>query len=104
MLTFVVLQKTTPPPRKKHRLDVNSHVGEFWFIIDALWVSKWVNFVMGKGQPPGPISNNNLFNHYSAARRDCELQVGFIFVCTRRRRRRMLLLLFFRQPQNGCWW
>lgn len=55
---------------------MNTHVGEFWFIIDATWVSSWVHFVMGKSGSPGPISNNNLFLHYSGKRRECECGVG----------------------------
>ncbi|CAM9754888.1 unnamed protein product [Ectocarpus fasciculatus] len=54
-------------------LDVNTHVGEFWFIIDAMWMSNWVNFVMGKAGPPGPISNHNLFAHFSGNRRESML-------------------------------
>ncbi|CAM9156500.1 unnamed protein product [Ectocarpus sp. 13 AM-2016] len=54
-------------------LDVNTHVGEFWFIIDAIWMSAWVNFVMGKSGPPGPISNHNLFTRYTGNRRESML-------------------------------
>ncbi|CAM9618880.1 unnamed protein product [Pylaiella littoralis] len=53
--------------RKFDRLEVNSHVGEFWFIVDAIWVSRWIDFVMGAGHPPGPISNSNLFHQHSDA-------------------------------------
>ncbi|CAB1103615.1 unnamed protein product [Ectocarpus sp. CCAP 1310/34] len=59
--------------RRRQLLDVNTHVGEFWFIIDAIWMSTWVNFVMGKSGPPGPISNHNLFTHYSGNRRESML-------------------------------
>lgn len=58
-----------------YRLDINTHVGEFWFLLDASWMSRWVDFVMGKANPPGPISNYNLYdqkNSASAARRACE--------------------------------
>eukprot|EP00752_Nemacystus_decipiens_P006238 g5627.t1 len=55
------------------RRDVNTHVGEFWFIMDAIWMSSWINFVMGNSGPPGPISNNNLFVHYSGNRRESML-------------------------------
>lgn len=53
------------------RLDVNRNVGEFWFIIDAAWMSRWISFVMGRAGPPGPISNNNLFLHYTGNGREC---------------------------------
>eukprot|EP00903_Cladosiphon_okamuranus_P007801 g7550.t1 len=55
------------------RREVNTHVGEFWFIIDAAWMSSWIHFVLGKSGPPGPISNNNLFLHYSPKRRESML-------------------------------
>eukprot|EP00971_Amphidinium_carterae_P221378 4394991-Amphidinium_carterae.1 len=31
-----------------------------WFLIDAAWVQKWIAFVQGKGQEPGPIDNTSL--------------------------------------------
>ncbi|CAN0506556.1 unnamed protein product, partial [Laminaria digitata] len=48
------------------RLDINTHVGEFWFLIDASWMSHWVDFVMGKTDPPGPISNLNLYDQQTS--------------------------------------
>ncbi|CAM9317353.1 unnamed protein product [Hapterophycus canaliculatus] len=33
-------------------------------------MSKWIDFVMGKTGPPGPISNNNLFVQYAGNRRE----------------------------------
>ena len=30
-------------------------------MIDAVWMNNWVDFVMGKADAPGPISNLNLF-------------------------------------------
>ena len=72
MESFVLSQLSISPAHRSNRLDVNSHVGEFWFIIDAAWMSSWINFIMGKSGPPGPISNNNLFLHYTGKRRECE--------------------------------
>ncbi len=53
---------------------MNTHVGEFWMIIDAAWMSSWVDFVMGNAPPPGPISNRNLFVHFAENRRECEFR------------------------------
>ncbi|CAN0237956.1 unnamed protein product [Ectocarpus sp. 6 AP-2014] len=43
------------------RLTINPNVGEFWMLIDARWVSRWVAFVLGQAGPPGPISNDRLY-------------------------------------------
>ncbi|CAM9534649.1 unnamed protein product [Ascophyllum nodosum] len=43
------------------RLAINTNVGDFWVIIDATWMNKWIDFVLGKADPPGPVSNLNLF-------------------------------------------
>eukprot|EP00904_Undaria_pinnatifida_P010917 jgi/Undpi1/6956/HiC_scaffold_21.g09430.m1 len=43
------------------RLVINKHMGEFWFLMDAVWTNKWVEFVMGMADPPGEITNSNLF-------------------------------------------
>ncbi|CBJ31662.1 conserved unknown protein [Ectocarpus siliculosus] len=43
------------------RLAINPNVGEFWMLIDAHWVSRWVAFVLGQAGPPGPISNDRLY-------------------------------------------
>ncbi|CBJ31661.1 conserved unknown protein [Ectocarpus siliculosus] len=43
------------------RLAINPNIGEFWMLIDAHWVSRWVAFVLGQAGPPGPISNGRLF-------------------------------------------
>lgn len=43
------------------RLVINKHVGEFWFLMDAVWTNQWVEFVMGTAEPPGEITNSNLF-------------------------------------------
>lgn len=30
-------------------------------MVDAVWMKAWVDFAMEKGDPPGPISNYNLY-------------------------------------------
>lgn len=56
------------------RVIVNSHVREFWHLIDAIWMNQWIDFIMGRGDPPGRISNGNLYEkvneHLPAARRE----------------------------------
>ncbi|CAM9625197.1 unnamed protein product [Ectocarpus sp. 12 AP-2014] len=47
--------------RQFDRLAINPNIGEFWMLIDAHWVSRWVAFVLGQAGPPGPISNGRLF-------------------------------------------
>lgn len=37
-------------------------MGEFWIMIDAVWMDRWVKHVMAKANPPGPISNYNLYD------------------------------------------
>lgn len=37
-------------------------MGEFWFLVDAGWMNRWVDFITGKAGPPGMITNYNLFN------------------------------------------
>ncbi len=34
--------------------------GEYWYLIDSVWLRLWQEFKSG-GPPPGPISNNRLF-------------------------------------------
>lgn len=33
---------------------------EIWFIVDASWMNRWIEFVARGGAPPGPISNHTL--------------------------------------------
>ena len=33
---------------------------ECWFLIDAAWMEKWIQFVAQDGPLPGPITNGNL--------------------------------------------
>jgi len=33
---------------------------ECWFVVDAEWMKKWVDFVGRGGAPPGPISNHTM--------------------------------------------
>ena len=56
------------------RLVINKHMGEFWFLMDAVWTNKWVEFVMGMADPPGEITNSNLFvkEDQDQAWRPCE--------------------------------
>lgn len=61
------------------RLEINKHVGDFWFLIDATWMNTWINFVLGKSDPPGYITNLNLFEQVdeasSSSRRECEKNI-----------------------------
>lgn len=57
------------------RLEINTHVGDFWFIIDAVWMNRWINFVLGQAGPPGPITNMSLFERAGEEKqrhRECE--------------------------------
>lgn len=47
------------------RLAINSGSGDFWTVIDAGWMSNWVEFIMGNKRPPGPISNYQLYDQHS---------------------------------------
>lgn len=51
-------------------------MGEFWYIIDAVWISQWITFVLADSEPPGVISNLNLFERESSPDR-LESEEGF---------------------------
>eukprot|EP00752_Nemacystus_decipiens_P001662 g1614.t1 len=44
------------------KLSINPNIGEFWMMMDACWVGRWVSFAMASAGPPGPITNRNLYS------------------------------------------
>lgn len=52
---------TTDDGPRCWRLSINPNIGEFWMMIDASWVNRWVLFAMAGAGPPGPITNLNLY-------------------------------------------
>ena len=42
----------------KTEIDLRS---DCWFLVDTDWLSQWAKHMEGKGEPPGKISNLNLY-------------------------------------------